>query len=337
MIVTKNGLGFSDASLKSGTATATITEIVTLDKNDEKSLTRLVLINDGYMDIVSMGAKVRVESYYNNGSLILVPNNARTLTSTTSSITELWDIPDGATKGKAQVTMDFSPTEKNVVFTFKTWGLVTSGIKTTITLENAVVHYNYEGHNNVIEIDQDSVQLYKNTTAHGALVVGGDVSIGGSLTIPSNKSIVVDKLESGSVVISSMTGGSVIISNKTGGTAQINGVIIEDSGGGESTTITVPRGDEVNSTKSGYWYYVPSQNITYGTWSFPVPETVIKGGSSTRDLIYTTTASQAAIKFYLVSKDSKIQLEYWYSARGAEQSIYYDNYIRYYETDVKFA
>jgi hypothetical protein len=49
-----------------------------------------------------------------------------------------------------------------------------------------------------------------------------------------------------------MTNGSVIISNKTGGTAQINGVVIKDSGGSQPTTITIPRGSLATSTISGY-------------------------------------------------------------------------------------
>ena len=337
MIVNKNGLGYSndELSLKSGSATAVVKDTIVLSKNEDRYITYPVTI-DGYVNTLSIGVEIWVNSYRSDGNLLLIPNNHKELVSNTSSVEQVWTIPDGSPRGgSVQVTMNFIPATSSVIFRFETWNLTDSGVKTQITVENAVVYYQYESYENIVEVNENSVKLYKDTTAYGTLTVGGDVSIGGSLTIPSNKSIVVDKLESGSIVINSMTNGSVIISNKTGGTAQINGVIIKDSGGSQPTTITIPRGNKASSMVSGVWYYVPTQSITYGTHNFTVPETVIKGGSTYDNIIYTPS-SQYSMEYRLVVKDNKIQIAYHVVAPSTDQTTYHE-LVNYYTTDIKFA
>lgn len=355
MIVNKNGLGFGEEGLKTGSATITNKDMIVLKKNETRYIT-YPLTMSGYVSTISMGVKVRVESYTLEGNLILIPNNVKELVSNTSSIEQVWTIPEGAGRGYVQVTMNFSYTTMSVILKLETWNLVGNDIRTQVTLENAVIYYNYQTYDNIIEIDQNSIKLHKNTTAHGTLTIGGDVSIGGSLTIPSNKSITVDKLESGpitinsmtngsitissmtngSVVIDSMTNGSVVISNKTGGTAQINGVVIEDSGGGEFTTITVPRGEKASSMVNEVWYYVPAQTITEAH-TFTIQECVIKGGSTYNNFVYSVpNLTSASITYSLVVRDNKIQISKHTLASSYTDTTTYHDLVKYYTTDVKF-
>lgn len=339
MIVNKNGLGYGDGelALKSGRVTPVAKETITLSKNGSASRTYPVNIN-GYVSMSTMGVKVQVSAYTTDaGNMILIPDNTKELVSTTSKIEQAWTIPEGQASGTLRVTMEFSPTTSNVTFTFKASGQINTNIQTSITLEDAVVYYQYESYDNIIEIDENSVKLYKDTTAYGTLTVGGDVSIGGSLTIPSNKSITIDKLESGSIVINSMTNGSVVISNKIGGTAQINGVIIKDSGDSQPTTITIPRGNKASSMVNGVWYYVPEQSITESSYTFTVPECVIKGGTKYDNFVYSVpNLTSASIKYALVVYNNKIQISKHTVAPHTDTTVYSD-IVSYYTTDIKFA
>lgn len=64
----------------------------------------------------------------------------------------------------------------------------------------------------------------------GFINIGGDLSIGGSLTVPSNKGIIVNNLQGGSIKINQVTGGEIDIDSLKGG--EIN---IDELNGGEIT------------------------------------------------------------------------------------------------------
>lgn len=79
----------------------------------------------------------------------------------------------------------------------------------TVTIEYQSDLYDLQVENNQINIGKD-------------LSVRGDVSIGGSLTIPSDKSVNIKELQSGSILIESMTGGKVSIGNLSSGGVYID-------------------------------------------------------------------------------------------------------------------
>lgn len=69
---------------------------------------------------------------------------------------------------------------------------------------------------NLLKIEKELTSISKN------LSVGGDVSIGGSLTVPSDKGIEVGELAGGSIDIGTMTGGSIDIDTMTRGSIRVH-------------------------------------------------------------------------------------------------------------------
>jgi hypothetical protein len=67
-----------------------------------------------------------------------------------------------------------------------------------------------------------NILLNGTLTCDSSVTMGGDVSIGGSLTVPSNKGIKADKLTGSKIDIGTMTGGEINIGSAEGGTIVIN-------------------------------------------------------------------------------------------------------------------
>lgn len=87
---------------------------------------------------------------------------------------------------------------------------------TTINIVVADVSIKYQSDLYDLQVENNQINIGKD------LSVRGDVSIGGSLTIPSDKGIEIGELTGGSINIGAMTGGKVSIGNLSSGNVYID-------------------------------------------------------------------------------------------------------------------
>lgn len=159
----------------------------------------------------------------------------------------------------------------------------------------------------------------------------GDVSIGGSLTIPSDKSIIVNTIESGTIDVDRMNGGSININSMNGGSINIlnklNGSINTQNISNIKTDniIEVYTKEKDSNYIDTNWYYIPEQTIDdIEDYSKFTLEETIMNIKNTQDIVIAT-------EFHLIYKDNKIQLQY---TDRFLRITYYDK-ITYYKLPIK--
>ena len=157
----------------------------------------------------------------------------------------------------------------------------------------------------------------------------GDVSIGGSLTIPSDKNIVVNTIENSTVNIGEMKGGSVNIDSLNGGSISI---LNKSKGSINIQDISNIRVDNIievytkNDTDIN-WYYIPKQEIDIKNHvKFVLPETIMNKNG----IVSIPLGQKSNYYYFLKYENETIKIIYSYDGYNFE----YNNMI-YYKLPIK--
>ena len=168
--------------------------------------------------------------------------------------------------------------------------------------------------------------------------VEGDVSIGGSLTIPSDKNIVVNTIENSTVNIGEMKGGSININSLNNGNVKVNNIqggtlnILNKSNGLINIQdVSNIRADNIievytkNDTDIN-WYYIPKQEININSSTFILPETIMNKNG----IISIPLDKRGEYYYYLRYIEGSVKIEYFVTP----DNIHYDD-VTYYKLPIK--
>ena len=151
---------------------------------------------------------------------------------------------------------EISDTQLQILITSTLQSKASSDLSNSLTGVTATIYFKVSTH--------DIIFTNTNISITKPVSFGGDVSIGGSLTIPSDKGLNVNKLTGSSINIESVKGGSVNISAIQGGAVNINAIT-----GGSLKYKVSEIGEAATSLKKGHLYYVPTQTLPYGNTTIP--------------------------------------------------------------------
>lgn len=188
-------------------------------------------------------------------------------------------INDGGGTASINITLTKNDNDKNFIITIQFNSVVASIEHVDLT---TTIKYQYDPYHLLLKTVGEA-------EIHGNLDIRGDVSIGGSLTIPSDKGLKVEELTGSSIDIGAMTGGSININAITGGS--LNCKVSEI-------------GEAATSLEKGCLYYVPTQTLAP---NYTTSGSILyySGGSwKTQEPFHTYISGTNMKYYYLVVNES---------------------------------
>lgn len=197
-----------------------------------------------------------------------------------------------------------------------------TALKTSMAVVEATVYYTIAA--NDINFTSTSISITKPVS------FGGDVSIGGSLTIPSDKGLEVGELTGSNINIGSVKGGGINISAIQGGTININAI----TGGSLKYTVSAI-GEAATILQEGCLYYVPTQTLAYGNTTIPGFILYYNGEPwDASTTFYSKSDSVSTTKYYLSVHGKDLTVKVVYDAGGYGGNTSYQPGIKYYKLPI---